>query len=43
MGRHDQTLNEVYLSKLQQMLEYANRDQPSGGITRCVVSLRVAF
>ena len=43
MEQYDQTLDEVYLSKLQQMLEYANWGQPSGEIPRCVVLLRVAF
>ena len=36
---YEDTLNELYLSKLQQMLEYANEGQPSGGMPRCVVSV----
>ena len=33
---YNQTLHELYFSKLQQMLEYANRGEPNGGRPRCV-------
>ena len=38
-NQYDQTLDDVYLSKLRTMLQFANQRGPSMGMTRSVLSL----